>query len=262
VAPATTSSAIHENYATTRSDAARTVRPVLLPRLKVLSVLPMKVAVNTSAPPPKCPRCSDELKLGANGQVDCWSCPVGHGLGLTLSEAYGRVQEDEISKIWHGSEAAQPGKYSCPMCGVPMLSVTVGVDSDEAPEGESEDTPDSASVPLDVCREDQFIWFDVRELDEFPQDLPNPEPSPEELRRINLIMSAFDRDLDEANEDELNRGILNRLANTVARRHPGFVSVLEHAMYGHKLDELEAETRAAHEKLEEQWEPENKSSAA
>jgi Zn-finger nucleic acid-binding protein len=218
--------------------------------------------VNASVPTPKCPHCSDELKLGAHGRVDCWSCPAGHGLGLTLSEAYGRVQEDEISALWRRSEAAQPGRYSCPMCGVTMLSVTVGADSDEAPEGELGDAHDTASVSLDVCREDQFIWFDVGELDEFPQNLPNPEPSPEELRKINLILSAFDRELAEAHEDALNRGILNRLATTVVRSHPGFTSVLEHALYGHRLDELEAGTRAAHEKLEERWDPEDKRSAA
>jgi Zn-finger nucleic acid-binding protein len=219
-------------------------------------------AVETLVPPPKCPRCAAELKLGANGQLDCWSCPAGHGLGITLSEAYGRVQDDEIRKLWEASETASPGKYKCPWCAAPMASVALAVDGDEAAEGDAADRADSASVPLDVCREDQFIWLDAGELDELPLDLRNPEPSPDEQRKIRMILSAFDHDLEQAYEDEANRGILNKLANGVVRRHPGFASALEHAVYGHKLDELEAETLAAHRKLEAEWASQDTSSAA
>lgn len=48
---------------------------------------------------PKCPQCGAELKLGASGRLDAWACPAGHGVGFTLSEAYERVQEDEISSL-------------------------------------------------------------------------------------------------------------------------------------------------------------------
>ena len=188
-------------------------------------------------PPPKCAQCGAELKLGASGQLDAWTCPAGHGVGFTLSEAYGRGQEDEISKLWHGSEHAPPGKYACPMCGVPMVSVTIGTDADEAPEGEPGDQPDSEQLSLDVCREDQFIWFDPGELDELPQDLPNAQPSAEQLEQIAQIRKAYDHDIDEAYEDH---GMLDRFADRVARRHPGFTKFLDHAVYGHALDESDA----------------------
>ena len=45
---------------------------------------------------PKCPLCDSGLKLGKSGEVDAWSCPTGHALGIMISEAYGRVQDDEI----------------------------------------------------------------------------------------------------------------------------------------------------------------------
>jgi Zn-finger nucleic acid-binding protein len=186
---------------------------------------------------PTCPQCRAELKLVANGQLDFWSCPQGHGLGFTLSEAYGRVEDDEISKIWHGSEKAPPGGRTCPMCDRPMVTVTVGVDDDEAAEGEPDDHPDELQVSLDVCREDQFLWFDPGELDELPLDIPNPRPSAEEQRSIDLIAKAYDHDLVDALEAEANRGLANRLADRIASRHPGFVRLLDHAVYRHALDD-------------------------
>src|SRR6476660_3238684 len=87
---------------------------------------------------PTCPKCRAELKLGASGRLDCWSCPQGHGLGFTLSEAYERIPNDDISQIWHESEHAPAGKYVCPMCVEQMVTVT------------------AHGVPLDVCREDEL----------------------------------------------------------------------------------------------------------
>lgn len=194
--------------------------------------------------PPKCPQCSAELKLGKNGQVDAWSCPAGHGLGITISEAYGRVQEDEIHRIWEAAKTAPPARHSCPLCGDPMVSVTVGVDLDEAAEGEAGDQPDTAHVSLEVCRDDPFFWFDAGELDGFPQDLPNPEPSPEEQKKIDLVVNTFARNLEQAYEAEENRGIMNKVANRIVRDHPGFVRLLDHVVYRNKLDELRTEPPA------------------
>ena len=43
---------------------------------------------------PRCPACGVDLGLGSSGQLDRWSCPSGHGLAMTLSESYERLQED------------------------------------------------------------------------------------------------------------------------------------------------------------------------
>ncbi len=186
---------------------------------------------------PKCPQCKAELKLVANGQLDFWSCPAGHGLGFTLSEAYGRIQDDEISQIWHSSESAAPGDHTCPMCSAPMVTVTIGIDADEFAEGKDGDGADTKEVTLDVCREDQLIWFDPGDLDSLPQDLPNPKPSAQEERNVALIAKAYDHDLVEAYEAEEDRGVANRLANRIARNHPGLVRFLDHAVYRDALDE-------------------------
>ena len=57
------------------------------------------------------------------------------------------------------------------MCSQPMAGVTVAVGG-----------PGSPEETLDVCREDEFIWFDPGELDEFPQHTAAAPPSADELR--------------------------------------------------------------------------------
>ena len=210
----------------------------------------MKVQVDELAAP-KCPQCSAELTLGSTDRLDFWSCPAGHGLGFTLSEAYERLQNDEIAKIWHDSQNAPAGKYACPMCGVTMANLTVGVDAKS----------DSTQVSIDVCREDELFWFDAGELDAFPQHVPDPGPTPEEQKKIDLVMSAFDKDLEQGLEADENRGVLNKLVNRVVRRHAGFTHVLDEAVFHGKLDEMEAETEAEHEQLEAEWESKDRPAA-
>lgn len=111
-----------------------------------------------------------DLKLGPSGKLDAWSCPAGHGIALTLSEAYERLEDDEIHAIWKDSETA-------------------------------------------------------------PQ--------------IELIRKTFDHDLDEAQADEESRGFANKLANHVVTAHPGFVGFLDHAVYGHELDDMDEHQHAA-----------------
>jgi Zn-finger nucleic acid-binding protein len=194
----------------------------------------MKAGVSGKLPAPTCPQCGAELKPGASGKLDAWSCPAGHGVGFTLSEAYERLEGDEIHLIWHASETAAPGKHVCPMCSQPMVNVTVAVAG-----------PGSPEETLDVCREDEFIWFDPGELDEFPQHTPEAPPSADELAKIEQIRRTFDHDLDEAIADEESRGFMNRFANHVVAAHPGFVSLLDHAVYQHQLDDVDEQQHAA-----------------
>jgi Zn-finger nucleic acid-binding protein len=176
---------------------------------------------------PKCPQCGAELRLGASGKLDAWSCPAGHGVGFTVSEVYERLQDDEIHAIWRASEHAASGSRTCPMCSRPMVTVTVAVAG-----------PGSPEETLDVCREDELIWFDAGELDEFPQHIDEPL-SADEQRKIEQIRATFDHDLDEALAREESEGVMNRFANHVVRSHPGFVHLLDHVVYGHELDDLD-----------------------
>ena len=182
--------------------------------------------MSADLPAPRCPQCGSELRLGASGQLDAWSCSAGHGVGFTVSEAYERLEGDEVQAIWRASEQAAAGAHACPMCSRPMVSVTVAVGG-----------PGTPQETLDVCREDEFIWFDPGELDEFPQQTPAQAPSAEEQRRIDQIRATFDHELDEALAADASRGVLDRFASHVVRSHPGFVHLLDHAVYGHELDD-------------------------
>jgi Zn-finger nucleic acid-binding protein len=182
---------------------------------------------------PQCPQCAADLRLAVRGKLDAWVCPAGHGAGFTLSELHERAQEDELARLWERAKIAAAGRHACPMCNLQMVSVTIGVDADEAVGGEG-DTADSARVTLDVCREDQFIWFDPGELDELPADLQDPKPSAGELAQIDRITTAYERELDEAYEDD---SLLGRFADRVAKRHPGFVRFLDRVVYRDALDE-------------------------
>ena len=178
---------------------------------------------------PQCPRCGAELKLGASGRLDAWTCPAGHGVGLTLSEAYEQAQEDELSRLWEAAKTASAGKHACSMCDRPMANVTIDVDPDESPNAAG-----SLQVTLDVCRDDQFIWFDPGELDQLPEDLPDPQPSAAEVVEIDRITTVYERELDAAYEDD---SLLGRFADRVSKRHPGFVKFLDRVVYRGALDE-------------------------
>jgi Zn-finger nucleic acid-binding protein len=173
-------------------------------------------------PDPTCPNCHAVLQLGAVGGANVWSCPNGHGVACTVTAAYGRLQEDEIKEIWHQSESAPAGSRSCPMCGKPMVQVTAGVDADEATDGDAGDGADTATVVVDVCRDDEVFWLDAGELDEFPQDIPTPQPSEQDLKNLEAVRQTFGAGLDEEARQEATSGVLNRLASLVSARHPAF----------------------------------------
>jgi hypothetical protein len=172
------------------------------------------------------------LRLGASGRLDAWTCPAGHGVGLTLSEAYEQAQEDELSRLWEAAKTASAGRHACPMCDRPLAHVTIAIDGDEAPESHG-----ALDVTLDVCRDDQFMWFDPGELDQLPEDLPDPQPSAAEVAQVDRITTMYERELAEAYEDD---SLLGRFADRVSKRHPGFVKFLDRVVYRGALDETHA----------------------
>ena len=140
---------------------------------------------------PHCPICGVELQLGSSGTLDHWSCPAGHGLAMTLSESYERLQEDEIAQMWQKARAVGPGPLPSPFTGVAMAHVEVDADADEVPEGEPGDGTGTGTVVVDVDVENQFIWFDAGELDELPVDQPDAPPTPEQLAAEAEITARF-----------------------------------------------------------------------
>jgi Zn-finger nucleic acid-binding protein len=177
---------------------------------------------NPTIPDPTCPTCHAALALGTVGGANVWSCPNGHGVACTLTAAYGRLQDDEIKKIWHQSESASAGSRSCPMCGKAMVEVTAGVDADEATDGDPGDGVDTATAVVDVCRDDEVFWLDSGELDAFPQDIPAPQPSDQDLKNLEAVRQTFITGIDEGTRQEATSGVFNRLASLIPARHPAF----------------------------------------
>jgi Zn-finger nucleic acid-binding protein len=176
---------------------------------------------------PACPKCDAALALGATGDLNFWSCPTGDGLAFTVSEAYTRLQEDEVARLWDLANKAVAGPYACPICTGPMRRATVGYDDDEFKEGEKGDTTDVGSTIVDVCVGDQFVWFDAGELDLVPQDKKDAKPTPEETANIDKITRQFGHNLTEDWEDRDSRGIVGFVYRH-AMHHPGFVGVVDH----------------------------------
>ncbi len=159
--------------------------------------------------------------------MDSWSCPAGHGLAMTLSETYGVLQDDEISTLWQTARRSPTGPLASPFDpNRAMVRFSIGYDSDEVPEGKSGDGPDEGTVELDVDVEQQFIWFDAGELERFPIDLPNAEPTAEELERLARIREQFAADVGAAMDGRDDHELSERLYQGIARR-PGVVDTLD-----------------------------------
>ena len=180
------------------------------------------------APTANCPTCSAPLTLTPAGSFDSWICPAGHGLAATLSELYEEAQEDEARRLWtlaRGASSPAGGGRPCPMCTAPMGSIVVPTDGDEALEGEAGDTPDTGEVPVDVCRADQVIWFDVGELDAFPDDLPDAQPTPEQEAALADIRRTFGEAI--VASMEADEGLADRLVDRMGRSSRAFRRLAE-----------------------------------
>ena len=175
---------------------------------------------------PRCPHCQVELELGATGEVDHWSCPRLHGLAMTLSEAHGRLQNDEVAELWELALEAPQGPLPSPFGGPNMVRFVLPWDLDEAREGEPGDTENLGAVELDVDLDNRFIWFDTGELDELPHDLPDVPPSAEEELALARITQEFSESLGEALGARDDSEVAERIYNQLARR-PGTLSALD-----------------------------------
>jgi hypothetical protein len=161
----------------------------------------------------QCPRCRSTLAAVTNGNFDTWECREGHGIGLTLTEAYGRLQEDEIRAIWAAAKDAPASALKSPVLGHPMVAITVTVDDDEL---EGNEGPGAHLVTLDVAPGEQFLWFHVVDLESMPTDLPNPQPSKEEVAKLEALRkqssNAIERDLAARDADDVGYRIGSKAA--------------------------------------------------
>jgi hypothetical protein len=155
----------------------------------------------------QCPQCRLALAPRRQGDFDAWECTGGHGIGVTLTEAYGHFQDDEIHAIWTASKTAPKSALKSPMLGTPMVAVTVIVDDDEI---EGNEGPGAHPVTLDVAPDEQFLWIHVADFKNMPADLPNPPLSQEQLSRLDQLgrqsRESIRKDLDSRETDESRLG--------------------------------------------------------
>lgn len=157
----------------------------------------------------QCPQCRTDLQKVTKGDFDTWECPAGHGIGLTLTEAWGHLQDDEIHSIWAATKvASEKSALKSPAIGMPMVAITVVFDDDEV---EGNQGPGAHPVTLDVAPDEQFLWFHVEDKESAALDLPNPEPSPEELAKIEQIRQQFGASILETMRER--NGLTNQSAS-------------------------------------------------
>lgn len=84
----------------------------------------------------------------------------------------------------------------------------------------------TTTIVVDVDVDNQFIWLDAGELDEFPEDLPDAPVPAEVLATEHEIVARFGQAYEDAVEDHESRELTERLYRRVAR-HPGALRALD-----------------------------------
>lgn len=180
----------------------------------------------TDVTTPVCPICGAGLVLGSSGELDHWTCPAGHGVAITLTEAWGELQDDEIHQLWQKARAGSPGELPSPFGGPHMVRVVIDADPDEVDEGQAGDGATTVSVTIDVDVDNQFLWFDAGELEELPEDIENAGPTPEQLAAEQQITARFGQEIEDAADEREGQEISEKLYRRVAR-HPGMLKTLD-----------------------------------
>jgi Zn-finger nucleic acid-binding protein len=157
----------------------------------------------------KCPRCSTTLVKGTqkNG-IDGWACPNHHGVGITVTEAWNHLQDDEIRAIWRAAKKGEPSALDRNMV---RVEITVDGDEEEGNRGSG-----AFQMELDVDVDEQFIWFDSGELERMPDDLPNPQMSEEDRKHVEEIAQQFGESIMANYRKRENESLDGKFYNFVA----------------------------------------------
>lgn len=153
---------------------------------------------------PHCLTCDLPLKARSDGNFDMWSCSSGHGIAVTMSEAHGRFQEDEIQQLWRASATGERLGKKCAMCSQALVTASVGVDADESFEETVGDGDNTASITAEICRTCQFFWLSSDEVDVLPADLVDAEMSTQASSALEQIQVETAAVLNQAWEERDN----------------------------------------------------------
>lgn len=160
-----------------------------------------------------CPDCRSPLAAFQEGEFDAWECKAGHGLAMSLSEAHGRLQDDEVEAIWKAARSAPRSGLKSPLLGQPMAEIAVTVDDDEVVGNAG---PGAREVKLQVAVDEQFLWFASKDFAAMPADLPNAGPSEAEIK-AQAALAAQSREA-IAKDLAARETALDRVATSVGSR--------------------------------------------
>lgn len=169
---------------------------------------------------PTCPLCRDALARTANGDLDTWDCPNGHGQAISTSEAAHRIQEDEMALIMSGWLTGEATDRPCPTCDAAMRRVHISVDDDEAMAPDAPGRIEVATLDAEVCRTCLFVWLDAGELDRLPHDRANPQfvATLDQQRVLDAVRRDADTVLDERYQELDSHDMAERLYGLLRRR--------------------------------------------
>jgi len=106
-------------------------------------------------PPCTCPVCGGALEHDVSDDFKTWTCPAGHGAGMTVTEATHHFEPTALHRIWAAASSAGAGMLRCPFCARPMADLTVELGG-------------PARAVIKVCRADDLIWFAAEDYAELP----------------------------------------------------------------------------------------------
>ena len=110
-----------------------------------------------------CPGCGGAVQSRPSGHGIVYACAncKGRSMGLTVLRNAGADRE-LLKQLWLDAQKPDiPRVRNCPTCGRTMALAHVSVGTE--------------TIPLDVCRLCQSVWFDPSEYEAIPKSLPPPK---------------------------------------------------------------------------------------
>jgi membrane associated rhomboid family serine protease len=125
-----------------------------------------------------CPRCRVPLTCTKTSRGIFFRCPQCDGRAVSISLLRRVGAQDAVNKLWREARLGIGiTGADCPECGRPMAEILQpGVDP---------------PLRLDVCTRCEFVWFDPKELEQFPSAASEkPRPLPEKAREMIAVEAA------------------------------------------------------------------------
>jgi membrane associated rhomboid family serine protease len=140
-----------------------------------------------------CPRCRVRLNRAKTEHGMLFCCPRcgGRAVGLPVLRQVG--SKEAVRKLWMlAHDGPRTPGAKCPVCDRPATEVALPVRASSPP------------LRLDVCAGCQFVWFDPRELEQFPAGAADQERPLSPRAREAIALEEVRRVEEQAERDAYN----------------------------------------------------------